>query len=553
LGVFFGMGSICLEAQGSFTWKFESRSLGAADRYGYAVWNVPLAQLTLNGMAIPLRAEFTTDPRPDPVPSPLGKGWSVNLFASALVEIDQDSIRWHRPDGRIFSFILERGNASNKKPNPDDALIFRSVDNTWLALKTPKKRQVTLKHQESGSELVYEDGLLVRFTFAKSTLETEKYLISYNRLRRPTRLTVQGTSKVLAEFIYDDANRAKEFRIGDVGDPLAKVISFEYAEASLNKFPTGPYLSKLGDAALTPLAISYTPQGGDANRVQFERINSTGISYLTWDAISGFIRDDQVSTYKIENPSLANAGRPVLDPKAKPAGLPEGGQVKVADYNWRPDEAKVTRTDSGGKFEYTYYDKTKGISTKVSKDGIKTVTHYLLTFGAMHGKVRKIEQIRGKDVVVVARNAYDDAGRMVRSINASSDTTIWEYVNDADTSITRKYINGQIISEQFQKGKEVVMNRIFSKEGIREFRRKKVGDNTFIQIFLDEKLESEKTISPEGNLIRYLKPDGTLMEWIKVDNQVRQVISLNGRHIKTIWRAAKASATGAGLRIEGWN
>jgi hypothetical protein len=547
------MGSICLEAQGSFTWKFESRSLGAADRYGYAVWNVPLAQLTLNGMAIPLRAEFTTDPRPDPVPSPLGKGWSVNLFASALVEIDQDSIRWHRPDGRIFSFILERGNASNKKPNPDDALIFRSVDNTWLALKTPKKRQVTLKHQESGSELVYEDGLLVRFTFAKSTLETEKYLISYNRLRRPTRLTVQGTSKVLAEFIYDDANRAKEFRIGDVGDPLAKVISFEYAEASLNKFPTGPYLSKLGDAALTPLAISYTPQGGDANRVQFERINSTGISYLTWDAISGFIRDDQVSTYKIENPSLANAGRPVLDPKAKPAGLPEGGQVKVADYNWRPDEAKVTRTDSGGKFEYTYYDKTKGISTKVSKDGIKTVTHYLLTFGAMHGKVRKIEQIRGKDVVVVARNAYDDAGRMVRSINASSDTTIWEYVNDADTSITRKYINGQIISEQFQKGKEVVMNRIFSKEGIREFRRKKVGDNTFIQIFLDEKLESEKTISPEGNLIRYLKPDGTLMEWIKVDNQVRQVISLNGRHIKTIWRAAKASATGAGLRIEGWN
>jgi hypothetical protein len=545
VALFFSLaGTASVSGQSAFTWKYESRSLGAADRHGYAVWHVPLASLTLNGTNIPLRAEFTTDPRPYPNPSPLGKGWSVNLFASALVEVDQDSIRWHRPDGRIFYFILERGNASTKKPNPDAPIVFKSKDDNWLAVKTPKKRLVTLRHQESGVELVYEEGVLTRFTLAKSPADAEQYLISYNRLRRPTRLAQRSTGKVIAEFIYDDASRAKEFRVGDVGDPLAKVISFEYTEASLNKFSAGPYLSKLGDAALTPLAISYATQGGDANRVQFERLYSTGISYLTWDAISGFIRDDQGSNYKIENPSLANAGQSVPDQKVKPAKITKGQkeQPKVADYNWRPDQAKITRTDREGKSEYTYYDRAKGVSTKISKNGVKTVTHYLLTPGQIYGKVRKIEQIKGGDTVVIARNAYDDDGRIVRSINASGDTTIWEHVTEAGSTITRKYFNGQVLSEQFKKGKDITLIRSFSKEGVRESHRSKVGDSLFIQSFLNGKLESEKTISSSGNLIKYLKSDGTLIEWIKTGDKVRQVVSRDNNLIKTLSLTGKTIA-----------
>ncbi|MCS6245820.1 MAG: hypothetical protein H2172_18480 [Opitutus sp.] len=482
--------------------------MGAADRYGYAVWHVPLASLSLNGTNIPLRAEFTTDPRPEPSPSPLGKGWSVNLFASALVEVDQDSIRWHRPDGRIFYFILERGNASTKKPNPDAPIVFKSKDDTWLALKTPRKRLVTLRHQESGAELVYEEGLLTRFTFAKSTTDTDQYLISYNRLRRPTRLTLRGSGKVIAEFVYDDANRAKEFRIGDAGDPLSKVISFEYAEASLNKFPTGPYLSKLGDAALTPLAISYAPQGGDANRIQFERINSTEISYLTWHAPSGFIRDDQGSTYKIENPSLANAGRPVLDPEAKPAEIPEGqrGPTKVADYNWRPDEAKVTRTDREGKSEYTYYDRAKGISTKMSKDGIKTVTHYLLTPGAMHGKIRKIERIQDNKILIVERNAYDELGRRIRQIDLNGNVIIWEYLNNGD--FTRKIANGKITQELIYEQGKLVKNVIFKATGTEEYRYT-YENNRKIAVFLENDIESWRKTYIEGlGIVEYVKSTG---------------------------------------------
>ena len=515
VALFFALaGTASVSGQSAFTWKYESRSLGAANRYGYASWYVPLASLSLNGSSIPIRAEFTTDPRPDPSPSPLGKGWSVNLFVSALVEVDQDSIRWHRPDGRIFYFILERGNTSTKKPNPDAPIVFKSKDDTWLALKTPKKRIVTLRHQESGAELVYEEGLLSRFTFAKSTADTEQYSISYNRLRRPTRLTMRGTGKVIAEFVYDDAHRAKEFRIGDAGDPLAKVISFEYAEAPLNRVPAGPYLTKLGDAALTPLAISYTPQGGDANRIQFERLNSTGITYLTWDALSGFIRDDQGATYKIENPSLANEGRPVLDPKSKPAELPEGQKApeKIADYNWRPDEAKVTKTDRDGKSEYKFYDRDKGILTETNKDGVKTVTSYLLTPGPMHGKVRKVEETKGKTHKIIELNAYDELGRQVRKIDSAGIVSIWEYLEGGKQ--VRKTTNGQISQElQYDDAKRLLKNKLYSPTGTEEYLYTYTGTLKSVRLLQNDTEVWTKLYEEGKGIIEYTKAGGEKFTW----------------------------------------
>lgn len=461
-----------LPAQAGFSWKYEQRALGAADLYGYCIWTTPLANLTLGKTTIPLRAEFTSDPRPEPSPSPLGKGWVINLFSSALVEVDQYSIRWHRPDGRIFYFNLERGNTSTKKTSPDAPIVFKSKDHTWIALKTPKNRLVTLIHQESGAELVYEDGLLTLFFFDKSADDTEQYVISYNRLRRPTRLTLRGTGKIMAEFFYDDANRAKEFRVGDAGDPLANVISFEYTKASLTKFPSGPYLSKLVDKSLTLLAISYVPQPGNANRVQFERLNSTDVNYVTWDAVSGFVLDDQSSTYKIENPSLASEGRPVPDTKIKPAKIPDGEirQPKVADYNWSPDEAKITRTDRHGKVEFRFYDRSKGILTSTDKNGVSTLTHYLLTPGPMMNKVRKVEEIRGTLFTVLIRNAYDELGRKTREITPKN-TTMWEY--NASGGFL-KFINGAIV-EELQLSDGVEVHKLYTAKGVLEKSTKNVG------------------------------------------------------------------------------
>ena len=523
------LGALHVNAQADFTWKYEPRSLGAADRYGYAVWTVPLAKLSLDGKEIPLRAEFSTDPRPNPSPSPLGHGWSVNFFSSALVEVDQDSIRWHRPDGRVFFFILERGNTAAQKRGPNDPIIFSSKDDSWVATKTPKQRIITLYHNDTGAEFVYEDGLLVRFAFRNVTKGAERYSISYNRSRRPVRLTVFGSGKLLAEFSYDNPERAKSLSLGETNSQTAKPIDFEYATTALNQFDSGPYLSKIGDNALTPLNISFASEKAEANRISLERSVISGTNSLVWEAKTGFIAEDEGASYKIENPSLANGGKPAVDSKVK---------SQVTDYNWRPDEAKVTRTDKEGKSEFRFYDRARGILTEKNKDGVTTVTSYLLTPGAMYGKVRKIEQLQGKDRKVIARNAYNDAGQMIRNINANGDVSLWEYATEGDNSVARHYINNQLVSERLKGVNGDIITRSFTSDGIREFKRTQAGENSVIQVSLNGVLESEKTISPEGNLIKYVKADGTLMEWVKTGGEVRQVISQKGTHLRTL------SATG---------
>ncbi|MDD5037669.1 MAG: hypothetical protein PHE55_23310, partial [Methylococcaceae bacterium] len=133
-------------AQAGFTFKHEPRAIGSADILGYAIWTAPLGSIKLNGNAIPLRLDFTSDPRPPSLSSPLGRGWSIPFFSSALIEEDQATLRWHRPDGRIFYFTRERGNQSSKPSKPTDPVEFISTEVAWRAVKDPRKRFVVISH-----------------------------------------------------------------------------------------------------------------------------------------------------------------------------------------------------------------------------------------------------------------------------------------------------------------------------------------------------------------------------------------------------------------------
>jgi hypothetical protein len=438
------MGAISLHAQADFMWKYERPTLGASDRYGYAVWTTPLALLSLDGASIPLHAEFSSDPRPSPSPSPLGRGWAVNFFSSALVEIDQDSMRWHRPDGRIFFFVMERGSTANRR-GPNDAIVFISKDNSWTAAKAPRQRFITLKHLSTGAEFIYSDGLLVRFSFNDVAQSNQSYSITYNRARRPSRLSELGSGKVLAEFLYDDPERAKLLNLGEAPSASVMPIEFEYMAAALHQFDSGPYLSKINSSTLIPLSISYAKDSAAANRILFERGIAIGRINLAWDAKSGFILADEGSEYRVINPSLVNGGKPLADSES---------ENRLTDYNWRPDEARVTRIDQDGKSEYRFYDRSKGILTIKDKDGATSITSYLMTSGLMYGKVRKIEHLDPKGVIQsTERRAYDEKGRIVRTISATGSVTLWEYLEDGNRvlksidgtlSQENKYVNGRI-------------------------------------------------------------------------------------------------------------
>jgi hypothetical protein len=455
VGSFLASATDCA-AQADFTWNYESNKLGAADRFGFASWSAPLASLTLQGFTIPLKASFTSDTRPALTPSPLGRGWFIPFFGSALIEEGQTTLRWLRPDGRVIYYSKQRGNSLGKTPGTDAPVEFTSREGGWRAVKVGKKRVYRLTHQGSGVELVYEDARLVRFCLARPGEGVDSYTISYNRLFRPARLSTFGSGRVVAEFSYDDASRAKELSLGDAKGEEATKIAFAYVDSALNQFPSGPYLSRMGNAdaqtpdtnavrqpsTLTPLSITYQSEGTTANRIRFEKLTAgAGNAGLLWDAKSGFIREDDSAVYEIENPSLANAGRPSLSPsEAKPAGDIKK-TTEVADYNWRPDEAKITRTDREGKSEFRFNDRSKGILTTKDKNGVTTLTHYLLTPGPMMNKVRKVETLSGNKLISIERNAYDETGRILRKIHPNGDIELWEY---GELGGYIKSINGQL-------------------------------------------------------------------------------------------------------------
>ena len=529
LGLFAGLAcTAAAHAQAGFTFKYVPRALGAADIFGYAIWSVPLGELALNGQTVPLRADFTTDPRPPLAPGPLGRAWNVPFFASVLAEEGQDTLRWLRPDGRVFHLTRERGNTTAKATRPSAPLEFTSTEASWRALKEPKSRRYLLTHKESGAELVYEDGLLTRFAFVRPAEGGESYTITYNHLRRPARLAVLGSGKVLAEFIYEDARRAKELRLGDIKDLGQKTISFEYADAALNQFAAGPYLSKIGDAVPNPLAITYQAEGGDANRVRFERlISGGGHTGLLWDAHSGFIREDDGATYKIENPSLANAGRPLVDPKAaKAADIVEDKKkpAPVADYNWRPEEAKVTRMDREGKSEFRYYDRAKGIATLTNKEGVSTVTYYLLTPGAMMHKVRKVEEVRGNAITVLERNAYDELGRLVRKINQVGAVSIWEYLNEGQ--LVRKITDGQINQElHYDQENRLLKNRLYNPAGFEEYQYIYSGTLETVKFIVNDSEVWTKLYEKGKGILEYTKASGEKYTWSYLTQNGLKIIS----------------------------
>ncbi len=441
-------------AQADFTFEYAPKRLGSADKWGYAIWRTALGQISLNSQNIPINLVFSSDPRI--AAGIVGKGWNLPFFDSALVEEGQGTLRWHRPDGRIFYFSRERGDTSVKQTRRDAPEEFLSGSNAWRAERTPKTRHVVLTHVRTGAQLIYEDGLLVRFCLVNPSGDgAQSYSVSYDAFRNPVRLSVFGSGKVLAEFDCGGGRLAKTLRIGD------KTIPFAYIDASLNQFPAGPYLSQVVEGALSPLSINYKSEGSNANGIRFERLLTSGAKTgMIWTAGSGFLREDDSGTYKVENPSLANNGRAAVPSKGR-------NQTAPTDYNWKPDEAKITRTDRQGKSEYAYNDRAKGIDTRTNKEGVATITYYLLTPGPMMGRVRKIEEVKGKQVTVMERNAYDEQGRMVRKIDKEGAQTVWEYLNGGD--LVRQIVNGTLTNEKVYENGVFLARRNYGIDGIKSY------------------------------------------------------------------------------------
>lgn len=91
-------------------------------------------------------------------------------------------------------------------------------------------------------------------------------------------------------------------------------------------------------------------------------------------------------------------------------------------YDIKPGETSVAnaaigRTNSAGKKEFWFLDRTNGKEIVQGLDGIQRTT-ISYTSGPLVGKIREIKETENGVTRTVLKNSFDEKGRMIRSVNA---------------------------------------------------------------------------------------------------------------------------------------
>jgi hypothetical protein len=441
-------------------------AVGSADYYGYARVLKTLCEIDFEGEKnkIPIVICFKSDLR-TLSDNLAGSGWGFPLFESKLIETTQNKVRWQRPDGRISFF---------RKSIQDGKATFLSRDAQWEALKNDNRNWLLI-HKITKSELEYRNGHLAKISYISEDGRLISYIISYNGDNLPYRLTRSGHHDAKITIAYSQ-RKIQQIIIDDT-----KFV-FTYLSAKLENFGASPYLENIVNSDESILQASYLTNGR-SNTVTFDRTISTGINKLTWEPMTGFLINDNLSDYSITNKSLANGGRILPKNKVNP-GL-------ISGFNWTPERAIINRKAKNGNTEFKHYDKKTGVLHTIDLNGLERWTYYLLSPGPMRGQIRKIEELRGGKRVITLRIAYDDVGRIIRQSDEAGRLKIFTYL-DQKTSKIRTIISDDIIifNSEYDKQGRLISQKQSIDNSIIEKRFTYNGNQTIVQHFSDGRLLS---------------------------------------------------------------
>jgi hypothetical protein len=137
----------------------------------------------------------------------------------------------------------------------------------------------------------------------------------------------------------------------------------------------------------------------------------------------------------------------------------------LVDFNWNPNNAKIKRILDNGKVEYKWYDREKGINTFTDINGVTRRRHYIRFSGPAYGETRKVEELVNGKFVTIERNAYDEAGRLVRNIDRNGVMTIWERLHGGN--VVRTIRDGVVERESVYDAGRLIAARIYGPNGAR--------------------------------------------------------------------------------------
>lgn len=365
-------------------------SLGAANAHGYVqIWREIDEVDFGNGLKLPLRLRFSSEPQKESVSLPLGMGfWCPLTDAKAYLKREK-MLRCELICGKVMYLRRDKKDASK----------FYSLDKKWTGIVEAEKNKITLSRPD-GWELRYEGGMLKQ-------LKTDS-----GRL-----LTWVRNGNLVTEIREEgSANSPLKVALGAGNIPNGFYINGKFHSFELGKRPRVEEVAgqKVVAGIDSSVAVWKWPDGKQESfqfevneRLQpdLELTDRQGVrSTYVWDG-----RTAKIVSSEDEN------GR---------------WDYRVGTVSNDIDLPKLERTNDKSETEFLYVDKQKGIAESCTESRGHIVTEVFTSAGPLYGKVREINKVVNGKAVPILKCGYDDAGRLVRRTDNNGFTTLFKFSPD---------------------------------------------------------------------------------------------------------------------------
>jgi hypothetical protein len=476
--------------------------LGAADVFGYLNHQVDLGKIDLTEeVSIPVRIDFSSDPKRSP--SMLGWGWRFPLLESRLYLENKKTVRLDAINGETY--YLYEGKASGVYELPAGGMVA----------ERGRRADVFNVTFDDGWSFDYSNGVLMRFTLP----EGATFLLRQGHRRLVSGIT-DDRGRPLFEVRYDRSGKAPEqliFNQDKTVDFSFTDIRWKFALNSSSELDLVPSDLRIESDRFLNLASiefggeeaseSYSYSQGEVvtSRVklpsqgelaaprqtskktlpsEFSVTRSTAPEYVYgWDGVSGHLTRAGDDTYKIT--------------------------PRLSAYEY----SKVERVNVNGIVDSWDHDVRSGVKTITDLDGGAQRTYYILSNGPLYGKVRKVEELRGGNVVSTLTNSFDPQGRLRRSISDGS-VRVWDWEDLAEGSSSIEYFNGAIRRKSVYRGDYLTEREVYLENGdVSQYQYGEADGIKWVTHFLNGKAVSHKEMHQDGRLSRIKWASGKEQFW----------------------------------------
>jgi YD repeat-containing protein len=403
-----------------------SPSLGSANMNGaLEIWReVKGVGLQLDkGSYLPLRFKFSSDGTPGA--AMLGPGFYCPMFESRSILIRPRVMRVNLPCGKTLYFWGAQS----------DPTKFQTVDQRWTG-------------SVYGDNFTFwrDDGW--KLTYCKSRLSSlitddgHLFTWDYSASGMPQDVSKDGNHIISVEPNEDGTVRGFVFN--------SQSYEMQYADRPLMQIVMGQAVV----GRLSKALAKYEYPNGEFETFDFG-LTEKRVPTLTFTDEN---KEKTIYSWSAENGHLLSESGPRGD-----------WTYTVGKSVGRFGLPPLARTNEAGRSERLDVDTTTGTYVAKKLDGTTVVTHLFKAPGPLYGKVRDEVQITGTNSKEIYRAAYDDAGRLMRSIDDSGKLTRYFYDSRGKRIYEKVGINPDpVVVASFAAKEKSLLERLKDAAGTKE-------------------------------------------------------------------------------------